>query len=218
MHERAYRLDPLSVHRAAYYVWSLYVAGARDQAKALAADLVERWPLAPGMYAVLEFPHFLAQGDYEGARRWAREAAPSYSGLFFPASFEPSLLLAFTDALEEGDAAGYRAAEHDILDAAEDGHVMHHYVFEIIASSGHFDDAFALAQERIAEEDFWFRGSLFRPSLKTFRQNPRVMELFRQNGLMDYWLTTDDWPDYCRETDLPYDCRAEAEKLKARGL
>ena len=53
---------------------------------------------------------------------------------------------------------------------------------------------------------------LFYPEMKAFRQDPRFMPLVRQFGLTDYWLASGRWPDFCRDPDLPYDCR-----LKARG-
>jgi hypothetical protein len=34
-------------------------------------------------------------------------------------------------------------------------------------------------------------------------------------GLVRFWQKTDDWPDFCFEADLPYDCKKEAAKLNA---
>ena len=33
-------------------------------------------------------------------------------------------------------------------------------------------------------------------------------------GLVDYWRTTGKWPDFCSDPSLPYDCKAEAAKLR----
>ena len=41
------------------------------------------------------------------------------------------------------------------------------------------------------------------------------MPLAARFGLVDYWRTTGAWPDYCRDPDLPYDCKVEAAKLGA---
>ena len=40
------------------------------------------------------------------------------------------------------------------------------------------------------------------------------MRLAKRAGLVDYWEKSGKWPDFCSETDQPYDCKAEAAKLK----
>jgi TolB-like protein len=213
MHERAYRLDPLSASTATYYIWSLYIAGAAEEANALASEVQKQWAEGPNMYAVLLFPSFLAAGDYDAARNWAHNFATFQNQWLFPGLPPLSLLVDFVDAVESRDDTAYQAIRTELLASADQGVLLHHYVFEILAAAGFHADAFELAQERIGRDDFWFRGTLFRPSLKQFRHDPRVMELFEQNGLLEYWQTSGEWPDFCEEPDLPYDCRSEAALL-----
>jgi hypothetical protein len=40
---------------------------------------------------------------------------------------------------------------------------------------------------------------------------PLIMKTAR---LLDYWQKSGQWPDSCFETDMPYDCKKEAAKLK----
>jgi hypothetical protein len=54
-----------------------------------------------------------------------------------------------------------------------------------------------------------------RPSLKEVRRDPRFMIIAHRYGLIDYWRDTGAWPDFCFESDLPYDCKKEAAKLSA---
>ena len=54
---------------------------------------------------------------------------------------------------------------------------------------------------------------LFRPTLATFRRDPRFMLIVDRAGLTDYWRTSGSWPDFCFEPDFPYDCKDEAAKL-----
>jgi hypothetical protein len=54
---------------------------------------------------------------------------------------------------------------------------------------------------------------LFRPALAGFRRDPRFMQLATRIGLTRYWRATGQWPDFCREPTLPYDCKAEAARL-----
>jgi hypothetical protein len=46
--------------------------------------------------------------------------------------------------------------------------------------------------------------------MRAFRRDPRFMPLAKRLGLVNYWIATDEWPDYCSEPDLPYDCRTAA--------
>ena len=57
---------------------------------------------------------------------------------------------------------------------------------------------------------------LFRPPFRKFRQDPRFIPLAARFGLVDYWQKSGVWPDFCREPDLPYDCKAEAAKVRTR--
>ena len=58
---------------------------------------------------------------------------------------------------------------------------------------------------------------IFRPALKNFRHDRRFLEFARRAGLLDYWQKSGNWPDFCIDPDLPYDCKAEAAKLGARS-
>jgi hypothetical protein len=58
-------------------------------------------------------------------------------------------------------------------------------------------------------------GVLFRPALRRFRQDPRFMQVADRMGLVKFWRSTANWPDFCYEPDLPYDCEKEAAKLRA---
>lgn len=53
----------------------------------------------------------------------------------------------------------------------------------------------------------------FRPAFHQFRRDPRFMQLAARTPLLRYWVTTGKWPDFCKEPDLPYNCKNEAAKL-----
>jgi hypothetical protein len=56
-------------------------------------------------------------------------------------------------------------------------------------------------------------STLFRPNLKALRADPRFLLIARRFGLLDYWRTSGNWPDFCSDPGLSYDCKAEAAKL-----
>lgn len=57
-----------------------------------------------------------------------------------------------------------------------------------------------------------FVPSLFWPEMHDFLRDPRFWPLAAKMGLTDYWLDTNQWPDFCAEPGLPFDCKAEAVK------
>jgi tetratricopeptide (TPR) repeat protein len=56
---------------------------------------------------------------------------------------------------------------------------------------------------------------LFDPYAAAMRRDPRFMALANKFGLPQYWRNSGKWPDFCAEPRLPYNCQAEAAKMKA---
>lgn len=56
---------------------------------------------------------------------------------------------------------------------------------------------------------------LFLPHMWIVRADARFMPLAARLGLVDYWLDTDQWPDFCKEEKLPYDCKEAALAARA---
>jgi len=84
---------------------------------------------------------------------------------------------------------------------------------EALTVLGFTDDAFTVAG-RFApryQNDSQF---LFFTLAAPLRKDPRFMQLAAHIGLVDYWRSSGHWPDFCADPALPYNCRAEAEKLK----
>ena len=80
-----------------------------------------------------------------------------------------------------------------------------------LATAGDFDGAY-----REIEATFDAGHSrpaslhLFWPEMKPFLRDSRFWPLAARLKLVDYWLDTDQWPDFCSEPDLPFDCRTKA--------
>lgn len=77
-------------------------------------------------------------------------------------------------------------------------------------------DQTELLVERVAQTPSDVVGAstylLFRPAFSDYRRDPRFMAMARRVGLADYWLSTGKWPDFCKDRELPYDCKTEAAK------
>jgi DNA-binding winged helix-turn-helix (wHTH) protein/TolB-like protein len=78
---------------------------------------------------------------------------------------------------------------------------------------GALDDAFAFAERAFPDtrrlyppdDDRWATAPprletarLFSPAMAAFRNDPRFWPLALRTGLVDYWRTTGEWPDFCR--------------------
>lgn len=85
---------------------------------------------------------------------------------------------------------------------------------EVLSAFGRDDEVFValmrLPPERV---DQFLLQTLFRPTLSRLREKPRFLQIAQRYGLLEYWRTSGNWPDFCSEPDLPYDCKAEAAKL-----
>ena len=63
--------------------------------------------------------------------------------------------------------------------------------------------------------DAYRTGALFNSIFPEFRPDPRFVKLCARLGLVDYWLTTRQWP-YCVDEVAPYyDFKAECKKVAA---
>jgi hypothetical protein len=90
---------------------------------------------------------------------------------------------------------------------------------ELIFTLGEFgrtDDLLKFLLAAKDESQFpYFVEILFRPPQARLRADPRFMQVAAHLGLLDYWRRSGDWPDFCSEPGLPYDCKKEAAKLTA---
>jgi hypothetical protein len=76
---------------------------------------------------------------------------------------------------------------------------------------GRLDEAFAspdLARAEEAEKEL-----LTLQFTAPLRRDPRYWPLAARAGLVRYWLTTNKWPDFCRDPSYPLDCREEAKRV-----
>lgn len=76
----------------------------------------------------------------------------------------------------------------------------------MLARQGDIDGAY----ERMAQafpKNRQMHMFLFYPEMKAFRHDPRFIPLADRLGLLRYWRDANQWPDFCAEPDLPYDCR-----------
>lgn len=87
---------------------------------------------------------------------------------------------------------------------------------QTLGQLGAIDEAYAVMEQ--PQVLFHLRhGSdvLFVPHLAAFRKDRRFLPLAARLGLVRYWQESGNWPDFCADPILPYDCPAEARRLLA---
>jgi len=112
----------------------------------------------------------------------------------------------YLQSLERNRAAGVRGLLPECARTDSDWRIR------LLARQGDIDGAYAEIARPIRNTR---RTTMlfFYPEMKAFRADPRFMPLAKQTGLVDYWLASGRWPDFCAEPDLPYDCREAARRL-----
>jgi hypothetical protein len=103
-------------------------------------------------------------------------------------------------------------ARHAILVRSPTAHPGSGADVYYLSRLGFDDDAFDLAN-RLSVAGLDHTGEFFVPNVATLRRDARFMPLMAKLGLLGYWRSSGQWPDFCSEPGLPYDCKAEAAKL-----
>jgi hypothetical protein len=99
-----------------------------------------------------------------------------------------------------------------IKDTATTGSLNRGEALLLLSLLNDVDGAFAQAQFYEPADPKW-APFLFLGPTQPMRSDPRFMPLAVKFGFAAYWRSTGQWPDYCKAPELPYDCKAEVEKL-----
>jgi len=193
--------DPLDPGTVGEYINALGWAGQLDAA---AHELRRAERLWPGTHAMLEarMRYDLRYGDpKEGLRIIRSGAAPS----FLP--YESYLQARADPSKGNVDRAIADARAHVGRDAGAIGNLI-----QALAEFGREDEIYPLIEQQ-GRDAIGESYLLFRPAFHRFRQNPRFMIVAKQLGLLQYWSRTARWPDFCFESDLPYDCKKVAAAM-----
>lgn len=86
---------------------------------------------------------------------------------------------------------------------------------QILAYFGHVDAAFRAIESRFENYNSRRPNSgpvrwLFSPQMRSVRADVRFMSLAARIGLVEYWIESDQWPDFCADEKLSYECKETA--------
>ena len=200
--KRAAELDPLSPLTRNSYISALAYAGRIEAAREELHRAEQLWPGTKTLQDV-QFRFHLRYGDPVEALRLARERGEA-SGVetFLNAKIHPTpenvgkVMTLIGNRLGRSNdfALSYAIQAYGEFDRNQ----------ELFAALVNWPNPNALA----AVSDV-----IFRPALRKFRNDPRFMRIALKAGLVDYWVKSGNWPDFCSEADVTYDCKTEAAKL-----
>ncbi|QGN54141.1 winged helix-turn-helix domain-containing protein [Novosphingobium sp. Gsoil 351] len=205
--QRALALDPTSMAEFGNVELRLMAVGRLDEARAMQAKAERLWPSEPWVAGMRES---LLVYDPDPRRALAEmetiEAKAHGKGLspllrremrwrFDPASRNLA-------SLEQEAESAFAA---DPTNAWENAATFAHL--------GLLDAAFAwMARARRSERDYQW-SLLFRPESAALRRDPRFFAAMARIGLADVWRARGQWPDFCSEPGLRYDCRTETARI-----
>ena len=205
---RAAAAAPLDSESAASKAQLEAAIGAFPAARLEAAENLRTWPAQPSLWAGAFFISMWSS-DWTHAEALLRRPNLATS----PEAIH--VMTSCVEALRTHEAAKVAAAEREARALGAMDQPSLHWAIQCLGELGLTDSAFELAA-RYQPEAYGFEGPavFFYPSTASMRRDRRFMPLMAKLGLVDYWRTTGKWPDFCSEPGLPYDCKAEAAKVR----
>lgn len=211
---RAAALDPLNPFAAGLHAQALWFAGRYDEARAALERVRERWPDSHHSVAVL-IQACVHQQDWAAVERLTDPARLA----LYPLR-EHVGVVAFARVMRDPSPRGRRAMFETIRKRADATGHIDPQVAVVAAELGFVDETYALLERsrfgpcgspRDVMGTHAYRTLLLFPqAYRTLRADPRFVTVCARLGLVDYWLTTQHWPDCA--ADVPYDFRAECER------
>jgi tetratricopeptide (TPR) repeat protein len=203
---QAVQLDPLSPALLDNYLSALAYAGKIDTAYDQLRKAEAMWPSANNLLFA-RYRLDLRFGDPKEALKIYRT---SLSGADFPQ--QESFILARIDPTP---ANIQRAIDEERAIYAQDSRDMVGLI-QALGQFGRKDEAIDLLLHYAGGPAIgWNAEVLFRPAMRDVWRDPRSIAAAAHLGYLKYWKMSGNWPDFCSDPTLPYNCRKEAARYVA---
>ena len=199
---RAAQLSPFSSTIQDAYIAALTYSGQFDLAMEELAKAERLWPGASNI-AEAKYRFLLRYGSPTEALRMesANDTLGGVHASFLKARADP------TPANIEQAIADARRRYEQIPEFISN-------YSQTLAAFGKLDELYSILVN-------WQRKDLvryvtdvvFRPAFDEFWRNPRSMRVAARLGVLQYWKSSGQWPDFCNDPRLKYNCKTEAAKL-----
>jgi DNA-binding winged helix-turn-helix (wHTH) protein/tetratricopeptide (TPR) repeat protein len=210
---RAVQLDPLSAKAQSRLVNYLAYAGNFEGARRELARLERIWPesaaLRNSRYRIA-----LRYGDPREALAILDQDETTGEDGQRPVWFGQR---AFMQARMNPSSANIEAALRHLRETYQRRRLVLTFYLQELGTFGKLEEAYAVTEGADSDLSEVREGSevLFRPELRAFRHDRRFMHFTKRIGLLKFWRSTNRWPDFCDDPDLPYNCKDEANRLLA---
>jgi tetratricopeptide (TPR) repeat protein len=202
---KANAVNPLTLDWSADSARMSAMAGRAQEALDEAAQVAKSWPNDP--YArVLRLEVAATESD------WSEEYALLDGGRLGLSPAQTEAVRSAAQALANPIPMLRAKARADLIGVVDQPGGLQFAI--VLSRLGFVNDAFnALQVYQPRDPAGTQSGFLFTPEAANMRRDPRFMQLATRIGLTRYWRSTGNWPDFCAEPGLPYDCKTEAERL-----
>jgi tetratricopeptide (TPR) repeat protein len=201
--KRAVGLDPVSPQQRSNYIFALAQAGRTKAALDEIAKAERIWP-GSSPIAAARFAINLRFGDPTIARQMIE------SGQVDAAWIQGE---SFLQARISHKAEDIERALRDARAAYRRTNEAGAHLIQTLGIFDREDELLDLLMHIPIAEAVWVSDVTFRPAGRELWRNPKSLQYAKRVGLLQYWQTSGKWPDFCGESDLPYDCKKEAAKL-----
>ena len=202
---RAVELNPLSPGLRSHFIQTLTYSGQFPAAKEELRRAQLLWPGTP----TISDAHFRLHSRYGDAKEALRLVQSPDFRQPYPVRDMQAYLIARIDPTEANVQTALAAVRTAQL--AETRKLVQ--LTQLLADFGRTDEIYDLLMDLPPDRLRLVSQALYRPNFRAFLHDPRFMQVARRARLLEFWRSSGKWPDICGEPGLPYDCKAEAEKL-----
>lgn len=201
---RALKIDPLSPALQDNYISALAYAGEVEAAYQQLRKSEAIWPNAQNIQ-MARYRLDLRFGDAEAALAANRASA-----------------IALDPAQEDFILARIDPTPHNIQKALNEERAVYasepRYIaglVQALAQFGRKDEVIDVLLHYRRLDALGFNAEvLFRPAMRDVWRDPKSIAAAAHLGLVRYWTVNGQWPDFCSDPTLPYDCKREAAKYR----
>jgi tetratricopeptide (TPR) repeat protein len=198
---QALQLDPLSPAAEDNYLSALAYSGQIDTAFAQLRKFEKMWPNARNIQ-LARYRLDLRYGDPKEAIRLYEEqksgTARSAQMLLLKARIDPTS--AKIQQAIDAERTIYRQDPREIQG-----------LIQALGQFGRKDEAIDELLAYTRPDMIGYNSeTFFRPAMREIWRDPRSIAAAAHIGLLQYWVKSGKWPDFCSDPTLPYDCKKEA--------
>lgn len=205
---QAMQLDPLSPALAENYASSLAYSGQVQAGYVQLQKAEAKWPGAPNL-TFARFRLDLRFGD-------PKEALALYRSGGGTTTIDPAMESFIEARIDPNPANVQKAVDAERAQFAQDPRYIAG-LLQVLGQFGRKDEAIQVMRDYPRPDATGYNAdTFFRPAMRDIWRDPRSIGAAAHMGLLAYWVKSGNWPDFCFDPTLPYDCKKEAAKyLKA---